>query len=327
LIYFHFCIRFLAEKMILLDYHNKIIEDTLLEKFNNPENATGKFEAIEIVLADFDGVTFHISTPDQNAKNLVNVSMSMKCWAQLKEHGVDDVFQKHYGSFLTSVEAPYDVTLQLNLAAPPTDVAKTVRDIALMKRHALAAPFYKAFDAIESKSAGSLLEIQYRDDEAIYLKPESDRLVVVFDVAFKDADDVVFAKKFLEEYQDARKTINNAPVVTYSQKEPPMELSGAKNIRVGSNNGFVSFVLFPPHIKNRERTVDNITEFRNYLHYHIKCSKAYMHTRMRNKVRNFLQVLNRAKQEPLSTEKKTMTGKTFRRPDDPAPSADAEFNV
>ncbi len=35
--------------------------------------------------------------------------------------------------------------------------------------------------------------------------------------------------------------------------------------------------------------------FRNYLHYHIKCSKAYIHSRMRAKTAAFLKVLNRAK--------------------------------
>lgn len=51
-----------------------------------------------------------------------------------------------------------------------------------------------------------------------------------------------------------------------------------------------------------------------------------MHTRMRNKVRTFLQVLNRAKSEPQSTEKKTITGRTFRRADEPEKD-DEEFNI
>jgi len=147
---------------------------------------------------------------------------------------------------------------------------------------------------------------------------------------FKDLDDVVFAKVFLQEYADARRTMSNAPSVTYSQKEPPMELKGVRNLKVGEGNGFVSFVLFAPHIAiaKRERTIDNIQTFRNYLHYHIKCSKAYMHTRMRNRVKSFLQVLNRAKSDTGSGEKKTITGRTFKRADDPQESsADDEYNI
>jgi hypothetical protein len=44
-------------------------------------------------------------------------------------------------------------------------------------------------------------------------------------------------------------------------------------------------VLFKDHISaaKREKTIDTIQTFRNYLHYHIKCSKAYMHDRMRKR--------------------------------------------
>lgn len=42
--------------------------------------------------------------------------------------------------------------------------------------------------------------------------------------------------------------------------------------------------------------------FRDYLHYHIKCSKAYMHSRMRTRVAEFLKVLNRAKPDVAAGE-------------------------
>jgi actin related protein 2/3 complex subunit 2 len=87
-------------------------------------------------------------------------------------------------------------------------------------------------------------------------------------------------------------------------------------------------VLFAPHISGTKKhtSIDNIMIFRNYLHYHIKCSKAFLHTRMRNRVRTFLQVLNRAKSDTGSGEKKTITGKTFRRADDPQ-QKEEEFNI
>jgi len=57
----------------------------------------------------------------------------------------------------------------------------------------------------------------------------------------------------------------------------------------------------------------------------MKCSKCYLHTRMRERVRTFLQVLNRAKSVPESQEKKTITGRTFRRADDPPLSDESEL--
>jgi len=239
--------------MILLDYHNKIIEDTLLERFTPPED---KYEAIEIILADFDGVTFHLST-DANSKNLLNISMSIKCFAQLKNCGVDQIMQAQYSKYIASPEQGYDVTLQIDLANPESDRQKFAHNISLMKRHALAAPFVKAFNDVEQKKTGQMIEVPYRDDEAIYIKPDVDRCTVIFSIQFKDADDVVFAKVFLQEYQDARRTMSNAPSVTYSQKEPPLELKGVRNLKVGKNNGFVSFVLFQPHMGGGKREKNN----------------------------------------------------------------------
>jgi len=311
--------------MILLEYHNRIIEDILLERFNITD---GKFESLESIIADFDAVTFHMFT-DANSKNLLNISVSIKCFSELRKYGVDDILQKQYGQMLISTEEGYDVTLQVDCGNPPQDKAGLARNVALLKRHAFAAPFYKIFADIEQKKGGNLVELPYRDDEAIYIKPESDRCIVIFSINFKDPDDVVLAKVFLQEYADARKTMSNAPSVTYSQKEPPLELKGVRNLKVSSSQGFVSFVLFAPHIAaaKKERTIDNIMTFRNYLHYHLKCSKAFLHTRMRNRVRSFLQVLNRAKSEPENKEKKTMTGRTFKRADDAPAQMAEEYNI
>ena len=63
------------------------------------------------------------------------------------------------------------------------------------------------------------------------------------------------------------------------------------------------------HVRNPEmlsKAVDMLFSFRSYLHYHIKCCKGYMHTRMRFRVDELLKVLNRA--DPTKTEKKAAGG-------------------
>ena len=66
-------------------------------------------------------------------------------------------------------------------------------------------------------------------------------------------------------------------------------------------------MLFPRHFQgNAADTISKIQLFRDYFHYHIKASKAYMHSRLRARVDSFLKVLNRAKPEkPEDREKKT----------------------
>ena len=62
----------------------------------------------------------------------------------------------------------------------------------------------------------------------------------------------------------------------------------------------------------KSAAITMLTGFRNYLHYHIKASKTYLHMRMRKKVVGWLKVLNRAVPE-VEKEKKTAAGKTFTR--------------
>jgi actin related protein 2/3 complex subunit 2 len=57
--------------------------------------------------------------------------------------------------------------------------------------------------------------------------------------------------------------------------------------------------------KSVEKTIDLIHTFRDYLHYHIKCCKAYLHSRMRARTEDLLKILNRARPDNESKDKKT----------------------
>lgn len=52
-------------------------------------------------------------------------------------------------------------------------------------------------------------------------------------------------------------------------------------------------MLFPRHLtrQRREDVISHIQTFRDYFHYHIKASKAYIHSRMRRRTADFLQGL------------------------------------
>lgn len=197
--------------------------------------------------------------------------------------------------------------------------------MALLRRNLMAAPFERAFTeqaALEAAGdpsrAGALLPLHYRDEEAIYILPAHDRVTVVFSTRFSEETDQVFGRVFLQEFVDARRqpSIQNAPQVLYSSREPPLEIRGVPGLEHGDHVGYVTFVLFPRHFQHpdvRAVTISHVQLFRDYLHYHIKCSKAYMHSRMRFRVAEFLKVLNRAKPEHSERERKTASGRAFRR--------------
>lgn len=297
--------------MILLEINNRVIEDILRLKFKNGL-AGGKLESVDVTIADFDGVLFHISNLNGD-KTKIRVSISLKFYRQLQEHGADELLRREYGALLTPPEEGYNVTLLFDLENIPSSYDDLILKAGLLKRNCFASVFEKYFEFQERGEEGhKRAVIHYRDDETLYVEAKSDRVTVVFSTIFKDEDDVVIGKVFMQEFKEGRKASHTAPQVLFSHKEPPMELANT-DARTGDNIGYITFVLFPRHTNKqaRDNTINLIHTFRDYLHYHIKCSKAYIHSRMRAKTSDFLKVLNRARPEPKTVEKKTITGRTF----------------
>jgi actin related protein 2/3 complex subunit 2 len=293
--------------MILLETGSRILEEVIRQRVQSD-----KREAVDITLADFDGTQYHIAT-NATQRNLVTVSISWPCISQMKQFGTDAKVQSFYGPLVTSTENGYDYTLQFDLDNLGADKDALPGKIALFKRTVVAAPLEAVFDG--KPGLPPVITINYRTNEAVYLKREGNNVAVIFSINFKDKDDIVIGKVFLQELEAARKTINNAPAITFSQKERPLELKSVQNVYEGEDQGFVTFLLFGPHTHEtrRGKTIDTIHLFRNYLHYHIKCSKAFLHTRMRLRVEELLQVLNRAKIKNANKDMKTMSGRTFKR--------------
>jgi len=157
-----------------------------------------------------------------------------------------------------------------------------------------------------------------RGDTRIFFVPDKDRVVTVFQLDFKDKVDKAVAKVFMQEFVDSRKSLGFAPPCTWGIT-PPSELKsfGITEPQPGYL-GFISFAILKDHVAKEEtltRVIEVLQGFRNYLQYHIKCSKSYFHSRMRSRCRELLKVLNRAKQVDPDGEKskKTITGRTFTR--------------
>ena len=197
---------------------------------------------------------------------------------------------------------------------------------ALLKRNAMAAPFEQAYtehyklkeeaskfsseDAPQGvREGGEVKAIHYREEEAIYVKASHDRVTVIFSTVFREETDRIYGKVFIQEFVDARRrAIQNAPQVLF-RNDPPLELQGVPGVKTTSTGeiGYVTFgmydstgvgflllttiVLFPRHLTPQRMpdVISHIQTFRDYFHYHIKASKAYIHSRMRKRTADFLQ--------------------------------------
>jgi len=268
---------------------------------------------VQFKVADFDGARYHISTSED--KSELSVSFVSGCAEALLEKGGKAHLQSVYGSAFVAPEDGYSVTLKYK-ADNIQDKEKLASLVAQLKTHLYGAPLLKALTDSDSGSPSSqIIDIPLRNStERIWIKsdPSEKRVTVIFSVAFSDADDVVFGKVFLQEF---KKSLPDAPSVDF-RFDIPGELTGVPNLPQSTNVGYVTFVLFDRHIAGPKKikVAEFLPSFRNYLQYHIKCAKSHLHTRMRNRVEESIKILNRAKQDDDSSkEKKTATGKTFKR--------------
>ncbi|KAH8910500.1 arp2 3 complex subunit [Coniochaeta sp. PMI_546] len=316
--------------MLLLDYQNVLIQSVLTERFSGAAPVS-----IDQTVSDFDGVIFHISTPETKTKILV--SIQIRCFGDLVKYGAEDVLRREYGQYVTSPEPGYDFSVLVDLESLPADKEgrdELINKIALLKRNAMAAPFEQAYEEYYQlreaaskftseeapqgvREGGDVKVIQYREEEAIYIKASHDRVTVIFSTVFREETDRVFGKVFIQEFVDARRrAIQNAPQVLF-RNDPPLELQGVPGVKnTGTGEiGYVTFVLFPRHLTPQRMpdVISHIQTFRDYFHYHIKASKAYIHSRMRRRTADFLQVLRRARPDSEEhKERKTASGRTFR---------------
>jgi actin related protein 2/3 complex subunit 2 len=70
-------------------------------------------------VSDFDGVTFHISTPESKTKILV--SLRIKCYQELVQYGAQSVLEREYGPYIVAPESGYDFSVQVDLDNLPED--------------------------------------------------------------------------------------------------------------------------------------------------------------------------------------------------------------
>lgn len=333
--------------MIQIEQANLLIKKTLSERvYPDPEK---QVKSLDRIISDFDFTSYHVSTLENRL--LILLSVYLQCWGDLTKYGVEQSLKSKYSkysqfvSILDDVEAGFNFSMVVDTEALSGQDEETkqeaIEQLSLLKRNCIAAAFETAFARYDELSAHyqnlntyaeeiqaelqkePVLVVNYRGvDESIYIKPSFDRVTVIFSTIFKDETDKIFGKVFLQEFVDARKrSVQTAPQVMYSHKDAPLDIQSAVTRRQNDENkGYVTFVLFPRHLvkgERRENCISHVQFFRNYFHYHIKCSKAYMHTRMRHRVREFLKVLNRAKPENVDDDgnavdnRRTATGRKF----------------
>lgn len=107
-----------------------LIQSLLTERFSGQVNSESRralltlitrapLVSVDQVVSDFDGVTFHLSTPESKSKILI--SLSVKCYNELLKYGAQEVLKREYGPYIVSPEAGYDFSVLIDLESLPND--------------------------------------------------------------------------------------------------------------------------------------------------------------------------------------------------------------
>lgn len=114
---------------------------------------------------------------------------------------------------------------------------------------------------------------------ARYVEAKADRVTVVFSTIFRDEDDVVLGKVFMQELKEGRRASHTAPQVLFSHREPPLELANT-DARVGDNIGYVTFgeSYLRKHIQKRfTYEINNLFE---QFYFHVTRIRRHVKTRL-----------------------------------------------
>jgi actin related protein 2/3 complex subunit 2 len=294
---------------ILLESENQIVKRTLA-----PRILEDVREPCEVSVADFDDTSLKVSVGED--LTTATVSINIRDIDTLRENGTEDLVNAVYPGMQIAPEAGFSLSVQANLDDINGDEGMLFA-LADLKRNVLGGPIHRALSALKAGNSGSVpsCRIHYRENEWIYVCPAADRVVVIISVDMIDDTDRAFTRVFLQAFADSQRSVTGAPPTAFS-REPPGELSSIPTDESGDIAGYISFTFEARHVSNEavmEKIVTMLAGFRAYLLYHIKATKTYLHMRMRKRVNSWLQILNRAVPEVESTEKKTASGKTFKR--------------
>lgn len=86
--------------------------------------------SIDQTVSDFDGVLFHISTPETKTKILV--SIQIKCYRDLVKYGAEQILNREYGEYVVPPEPGYDFSILVDLENLPAE--KGTSNLQVMRK-------------------------------------------------------------------------------------------------------------------------------------------------------------------------------------------------
>lgn len=143
-----------------------------------------------------------------------------------------------------------------------------------------------------------------------------DQVIFFYAFRFEDKTDFALAYSLVQEFAEAKRHVQNAPefLSIHKTKPPEVLLKAFPASRAVVENSLYQMVqigLFKRHFeKNVDRAAEILQGLREYIHYHVHASKAYLNGRVRRKVQESLKDIDNSKFESEKKKVyKTLKGK------------------
>ncbi|CAI9118078.1 OLC1v1019594C2 [Oldenlandia corymbosa var. corymbosa] len=211
----------------------------------------------------------------------------------------------------------YQLTLRLDFSRIPRkkDAGKMIASIASVQGVILSSQLKDMLVNVNSLevSQGMFRPIRliYHPRELFFVIRQPEKITAVFPMRFKEDTDVIISTAFFQELMDvgSSKAFEKAPRCTWSPIPPP-ELRGEPIEDLSTNGGFVSFEITSRHVEGKrlEKTVWNLLNFHAFVKYHVKSTRGFIQRRMRQRLENLVEVLNKIGTEDEHPIKKKSRG-------------------
>ena len=282
-----------------IDPHHPLIVETITGMLTEGVDVSN----ISMKIADFDGTLYMIGGLTESIIGFTLVSEEVK---SIGDAGGYEALDQHLQGFQTARTSSNEYSVIIDKSQLP--VVKQQRDIAvheiadklsIIRTVFLSGPFFTALATAKSGASLPIKQINIRKNEKLWIMSGDGRAAFIFQIIYKDSNDTSLAKIFLQEFQDSKKTINNAPVISFGPA-PPDSIS---QFRPKAEGLYLSLTLLRDQISNPVEQAKWLSGFRQYLSYHIHSCKTYLHMRMRKRTDLLHNALKQAVPEKL--EEKT----------------------
>ncbi|XP_047336808.1 actin-related protein 2/3 complex subunit 2B [Impatiens glandulifera] len=156
------------------------------------------------------------------------------------------------------------------------------------------------------------MKLVYHPREPFYIIKQSDKVMAVFPIRFKEDTDVIIATAFFQELTavGSLDKWEEAPPCMWSPIPPP-ELRGETFEDLSTNGGFVSFEIYPRHVEGKrlDKTVWSLLNFYAFIKHHVKCTRSFIQRRMRSRLQNLVEILQTGRVVEEQQQEKKERGK------------------